>query len=84
MSDRAHTSPLLDRQTLLDPAVCPSCGGPLPTARCARCGVVLEGSAGARVWALSLRISQLLDERDQILLQLRTPAPVAAEPKNTG
>jgi hypothetical protein len=72
----------IDRELLTDASRCPSCGARLAGPRCGACGVDLSGPAAGRLWDLSVRAARLLDQREQILVDLRqvalpTPGPTA-------
>ncbi len=67
----------VDRLALTDPRRCPSCGASLNSPRCPLCGADLSGPEAARIWDLSQRIANLLDERGAALNRLRRAVPRA-------
>ena len=58
-----------------DPHACPSCGVPLVGSdACTTCGLPLRHPLAEQVWRVSLQASELLRQRERLLLQLRAAA----------
>lgn len=64
-----------------DPHSCPSCGAALTTGdACMACGLPLRGPLGEQLWRVSVQASELLRQREHLLLQLRAARDPSAGP----
>ena len=69
------------RLLLLDPMVCPACGGRLVGPRCATCRLDLGGPAGVRVWEASRAAADALARRAHVVAEVRAAQqPTSAPP----
>lgn len=65
---------MINEEALTDPSICPSCSAKLGSARCAQCGIRLDGTLAARLWKVSNDVAALVSERRAIIDTLRREA----------
>ncbi len=63
--------------TFRDSSRCPLCAASIVSPRCGACGADLSTATGSRLWQLSWRVADLIDQRGQLLEQLRAEREAA-------